>query len=212
MSSIQLKIANILLEIGCVKFNPSRPFTYASGLKGPIYCDNRLLLSYPKQRELVVSAFLELIKDKGIKFDSLAGIATAGIPHAAFLAQSLSLPMQYIRSKAKEHGRRNQVEGDFKPGQKALLVEDLINQGSSLREAVLGARESGLVVTDCLCIVDYQMETSKLVANELGLELHTLTNFESLMQAALINGDLKQDQIDLLRSWQRDPKNWSASA
>lgn len=203
------KTAEILLEIGAVEFRPSEPFTYASGLKGPIYCDNRKLLSYPKQRKQVADFFVEKINSLGISFDQLAGLATAGIPHAAFIAQLMEKPMVYIRSKPKSHGRRNQVEGDAKPGQSLLLVEDLINQGASLNEALLGVKDADLKAVACMAIVSYQMDNARAVSEEWNLPLHTLTDFDALCEQALKMGKIDEEGKELLLSWRSDPKTWS---
>ncbi|MCR9204848.1 MAG: orotate phosphoribosyltransferase [Halobacteriovoraceae bacterium] len=203
------KTAEILLEIGAVEVRPSQPFSYASGLKGPIYCDNRKLLSYPSQRKKIAEFFVEKINSLGLEFDQLAGLATAGIPHAAFVAHLMEKPMVYIRSKPKAHGRRNQVEGDAKAGQSLLLIEDLINQGASLNEALLGVKEADLKPISCLAIVSYQTENSKAVSKEWDLPLHSLTDFDALCDQALKMGKINENEKALLHSWRDDPKGWS---
>jgi len=201
-------VAKLLLDVGCVKISPSNPFTYASGLKGPIYCDNRKILSHPESRSQIVNNLKELVTSLDLNFDHLAGLATAGIPHAAFLAHELNKSMVYVRSKPKGHGKGNQVEGDYKPGQKVLLVEDLVNQASSLVDAVNGVKKEGLEVVGCVCIVDYQMETAKKRLEEMGINLFSLTNFESLVNVLNQNGQLTEQENELLVSWHKDPKNW----
>lgn len=201
--------AKILLEIGAVEVSPSKPFHYASGLQGPIYCDNRKLLSYPKQRKQIAEYFVDKINSLGLEFDQLAGLATAGIPHAAFIAQLMDKPMVYIRSKPKAHGRRNQVEGDAKPGQKLLLIEDLINQGASLNEALLGVKEAELTPVSCMAIVSYQTKNAESVSKEWNLSLYSLTNFDALCDQALTMGKINENEKALLHSWREDPKDWS---
>ncbi|MFZ8932978.1 MAG: orotate phosphoribosyltransferase [Bacteriovoracaceae bacterium] len=201
-------VAKLLLDVGCVKISPSNPFTYASGLKGPIYCDNRKILSHPESRSQIVNNLKELVTSLDLNFDHLAGLATAGIPHAAFLAHELNKSMVYVRSKPKGHGKGNQVEGDYGPGQKVLLVEDLVNQASSLVDAVNGVKKEGLEVVGCVCIVDYQMETAKKRLEEMGINLFSLTNFESLVNVLNQNGQLTEQENELLVSWHKDPKNW----
>lgn len=206
---MKMNIARGLIESGCVKFSPAEPFSYASGLKGPIYCDNRLILGHVNFRDQVISAFLDVIKTKSISFELIGGIATAGIPHAAFIADRLKTPMIYVRPKAKGHGKKNQVEGDYLPNQSVLLVEDLVNQGSSLVDAMGGLIEARLNSTQCLCIVDYQMADSKKRLDELSLTLHSLTDFEHLVEAALELKLIDLDGRNLLIDWHNDPKEWS---
>lgn len=207
---MKLEIAKKLLTLGAVKFSPTNPFTYASGLKGPIYCDNRLILSHVEFRETVILKFLEIIKEQSLKFDLVGGIATAGIPHAAFVADRLKAPMVYVRPKAKEHGRKNQVEGDYQSGQSVLLFEDLVNQGSSLVDAMAGLTTSELQCQSCLCVVDYQMQSAQIKIRELGLNLYSLTDFASLISGAHELNLIDKNGIELLEEWHTDPKTWSA--
>lgn len=209
--SVATEIAKILLNIECVQVSPSDPFTYASGLKGPIYCDNRKILSHVGERNKVVQSFIDLIKEKNFQFDQLAGLATAGIPHAAFIAGELGLPMIYIRDKAKGHGKGNQVEGHYQKGQKILLIEDLVNQGSSLEKAVDGATNAGLEVIGCLSIVDYEMPKSREILKKLKLDLFSLTNFSTLADTACALGKIGKDEIEMLKAWHRDPAKWHES-
>lgn len=190
-------IARRLLELGCVKFSPDQPFVYASGLTGPIYCDNRMILSHVDLRDLVVDCFQKIIANENLSYDLLGGIATAGIPYAAFVADRLKKPMIYIRPKAKGHGKKNQVEGDINHGQAVLLFEDLVNQGSSVLEAFGGLKEAGLSASVCLSIVDYQMSTAQRNLSEAQIRLVSLTDFSSLVETAfeleLINLENKND-------------------
>lgn len=206
---MKMDIARGLIKMGCVKFSPQKPFSYASGLKGPIYCDNRLILGQVAFRDQVIEAFLELLKNHSFQFDLIGGIATAGIPHAAFIADRLKTPMIYVRPKAKEHGKKNQVEGDYRPNQSVILVEDLVNQGSSLVDAMGGVLAAGLKSSHCLCIVDYQMAAAKKHLAELSLCLHSLTDFEHLVEAALELEFIDPDGKKLLMEWHADPKEWS---
>ncbi|MDH5580437.1 MAG: orotate phosphoribosyltransferase [Bdellovibrionales bacterium] len=201
-------VAKLLLDVGCVKISPSKPFTYASGLKGPIYCDNRKILSHPKSRAEIVGNLKELVVSLDLDFDHFAGLATAGIPHAAFLAHELNKSMVYVRSKPKGHGKGNQVEGDYKEGDKVLLVEDLVNQASSLVDAVNGVKKEGLEVVGCVCIVDYQMDAAKKRLEDMGIKLFSLTNFENLVKVLNEKSQLTEQENELLISWHKDPKNW----
>jgi orotate phosphoribosyltransferase len=204
-----MDIAKNLIKLGAVKFSPNNPFTYASGLKGPIYCDNRLILSHVDFRDQVIEGLGKLIKENGLDYDLLGGIATAGIPYAAFLADRLKMPMVYVRPKAKDHGRKNQVEGDFRPGQKVILFEDLVNAGSSLEESKKGLSASELKCDFCLCIVDYEMEIAKTRLSDLSIQLYSLTDFTSLTKAAFELNLVTEEGLSLLKRWHTDPKKWS---
>lgn len=203
------EVASILLKNKCLQLSPMKPFSYASGLKGPIYCDNRQLLSLVGERERVISHFEEAIEMSGWEFDHLAGLATAGIPHCAFLAHNIKSSMIYIRGKAKEHGKQNQIEGKFSPGDKVVLVEDLINQGKSLEEAIVAAIDASLIPVGVLSIVTYEMAKAKEVLEKYKLPLISLTNFSSITQLALEQNDISADEQNMLISWQSDPKSWS---
>lgn len=206
---MKMEVARGLIRENCVKFAPHNPFTYASGLKGPIYCDNRLILSHVDFRDKIVQSFLKVIEENFLQFDFVGGVATAGIPHAAFIADRLRRPMIYIRPKPKDHGQKNQVEGDYLPGQSVLLIEDLVNQGSSLVLAKQGLEQAGLISTQCLSIVDYQMRQASDKLNELSLTLFSLTDFEHLVNAALELQFIDLDGKKLLMDWHADPKEWS---
>lgn len=207
---MKMDIAKNLINLGAVKFAPHTPFSYASGLKGPIYCDNRIILSHVEFRDQVIKSYIELIKQNNLNFDLLCGIATAGIPHAAFVADRLNWPMIYVRPKAKDHGRKNQVEGDYRSGQKVLLFEDLINQGASLEEAMAGLLASGLKCDACLCVVDYEMQVAHSRLKDLSIQLFSLTDFTSLIKAAFELNLINQEGLNLLKEWHADPKAWSA--
>lgn len=206
---MKMDIAKALINKGCVKFSPSNPYTYASGLKGPIYCDNRLILSHVDFRNQVIAEFIRVIKESKFSFDLIGGIATAGIPHAAMIADRLNMPMVYVRPKPKEHGKKNQVEGDYQAKQSVILVEDLVNQGASLKDAILGVKAADLRCSDCLCIVDYQMPEAKKRLDELALTLYSLTDFEHLVMAAMELRFIDAEGRKLLMDWHVDPKEWS---
>lgn len=208
--SNKLKFAKILLSIGAVEVRAHRPFTYASGLKGPIYCDNRKILAFPNERRLIRDGLRDLVRESAWPFDQFAGLATAGIPHAALLADQMEKPMVYIRSKAKGHGRGNQIEGMYRPGEKLVLVEDLINQGSSLDQALVGVRNAGLNAVGCISIVTYAMDKAQTVAKKWSLPCLSLTDFDSICLAAQQMGSISSEDIKLLKKWRSDPKAWSA--
>ncbi len=209
-SPMKMDIAKNLINLGAVKFSPQNPFTYASGLKGPIYCDNRLILSHVEFRDQVIQSFIDVIKENGLSFDHLGGIATAGIPHAAFVADRLKRSMVYVRPKAKDHGRKNQVEGLYKAGDKVLLFEDLVNQGASLEDSMAGLNGAELKCDGCLCVVDYEMAGAKERLKNQSIQLFSLTDFTSLTMAAFELNLINQDGLNLLREWHADPKAWSA--
>jgi len=209
MATLKNHFAEILLNIGAIEVRPDNPFSYASGLVGPIYCDNRKLLSHPDERAQVRDGFKKLINENKISFDQLAGLATAGIPHAAIVADSLKLPMVYIRSKPKGHGKGNQVEGDYSPGQKLLLVEDLVNQGASLEGALIGVRSSSLVSVGCLAIVTYQSQAAQEVFERWQIKLYTLTDFDAICNVAAEKELISENQIKTLKNWRDNPKEWS---
>jgi orotate phosphoribosyltransferase len=160
-------------------------------------------------RDQIIDAFLDVIKNGHLRFDLVGGIATAGIPHAAFIADRMKMPMVYIRPKAKEHGKKNQVEGSYALGQSLVLIEYLVNQGSSLGDALNGVKDAGLNSSQCLCIVDYQMPEAKKRLDELSLTLHSLTDFDHLLQAALELKFIDLNGKKLLTDWHNDPKEWS---
>lgn len=199
--------AKILFEIEAVKLSPTKPFHYASGLKGPIYCDNRTLLTRTSERKKIIDGLIELSQSKN--YHCIAGLATAGIAHASMMALILDKPLCYIRSKPKDHGRGNQVEGNPPMGAELLLIEDLVNQASSLADAVKGARLAGFVVNDCLSIVDYETKASRQVLQDLDITLTSLVTFSDLIETALELQSISSADILTLREWHYDPKSWS---
>lgn len=209
MLGINERVAKVLLESGCVCLKPEDPFTYASGLRGPIYCDNRQILSHVAGREVIVEAFIEAIKTKELRFDAVAGLATGGIPHAAFIADRLKVPMLYVRSKAKGHGKQSLIEGDIKGLNKILLIEDLINQGSSLDKVIEPIKADGLEVQEVLAVVSYLTPRSTEIAQKNNMLFHSLTDFNYLVDMGIELGMIKADQKQLLMQWHQDPAAWS---
>lgn len=201
-------VAKLLIEAGCLKLSPEKPFTYASGLKGPMYCDNRLLLSDPVRRGKVLEVFGEVLSHLETP-DAFVGVATAGIPHAAFLALQKELPLLYIRSEAKGHGRQNRLEGNPAGIKKTVLVEDLVNQGGSLAQAITGVQEAELEVIYCLSIVDYQMKQSRTLFEELQVNVHSLTNLTAIIEYGQKAGLIDEAGASSIKRWQTDPAGWS---
>lgn len=205
---IAVKVAKCLLQINAVKLSPQNPFTWASGLKSPIYCDNRLILSYPAARKFIIDCFR--IKALAIpEVDYVAGVATAGIPHAALLAERLNLPMVYVRSKAKGHGRQNQIEGRLEEGAKVLVIEDLISTGGSSIRAVEALREAGAEVTATMAIFTYGFERAANTFQEAECQLDTLSNYNTLIEEAEKENYIDQDALESLKAWRENPQAWS---
>lgn len=205
----QEEIALNLIKLGAVKFSLKKPFLYASGLFGPIYCDNRLILSCVTFREKIITSFINIMEEEKFRFDHLGGIATAGIPYAAFIAERLKKSMVYIRPAKKEHGKKNQVEGLYKPYEKILLFEDLVNQGESLINSLNGLKDANLLFEACLCIVDYEMKGVREKLKKQGVQLFSLTNFTLLMNKALELNLIEKDEMESLRNWHDNPKDWT---
>lgn len=206
--SIEQQVAQNLLAIKAVFLSPNEPFTWASGIKSPIYCDNRLTMSFPKVRRLIAKGLAEKIKKQFPEVEVIAGTATAGIPHAAWVAEILDLPMVYIRSKAKDHGKGNQIEGQITPGQKMVVIEDLISTGGSVLEACQAAKREGANVLGVAAIFTYELPKGATNFNTAQLPLVTLTNYTTLIQTALEEGYISEDDLALLTAWKHDPENW----
>jgi orotate phosphoribosyltransferase len=205
------RIASVLLEIEAVALSVAPPFTWASGRLSPIYCDNRLLMSHPEQREMVANGFKLMIERQGWKPDVIAGTSTAGIPHAAWLAGLMGLPMVYVRGAAKGHGKGNRIEGRLNKGQKVVLIEDLISTGGSSIDAAQGIIETGAVLLGVAAIFTYGLKIATDRFNEAGIMCATLTTFSVLMQEALEKGTLSPGNKAIIAEWQQDPAVWSAS-
>lgn len=202
------ELARTALEIGAIKIDPERPFTWASGYKMPVYNDNRLLLGSFAHRMLVADGFRAIITAEKIAVDVVAGTATAGIPHATTLANHLQTPLIYVRSAAKAHGMKNQIEGILKPGQKTVVVEDLISTGESAVKTVRAVREAGGVADHCLCIFNYGFKTSAELFREERCQLHSLLTFPALVDYAEKWGKITPEQARILHAWYPDPFAW----
>ena len=202
--SISKAIAADLLEIKAVSLSPSQPFTWASGIKSPIYTDNRVTLAYPEVRSQIEGAFAELIKAEFPEVEVIAGTATAGIPHGAIIADYLKLPFAYIRSKPKDHGAGNQVEGRVAKGQKMVVVEDLISTGGSVLEAVTAAEREGADVLGVVAILE--KANSKFA--EAGVKLATLTTYSELIEIAKETGYVTKEELELLKKFKENQETW----
>ena len=200
-------IAKDLLDIQAVFLRPNEPFTWASGIKSPIYCDNRLTLSYPMVRKDIENGLAQLIKENYPECECLMGTATAGIAHAALVAEILELPMGYVRGGAKSHGRNNRIEGLVKPGMKVVVVEDLISTGGSSLECVDALKEAGCEVIGMVAIFTYGLPkaTENFAAN--NCSFYTLTNYETLIEVAVENNYIKENDLEKLKAWKKNPSD-----
>lgn len=208
MRTVAENIAKDLLKIEAVFLSPDEPFTWASGIKSPIYCDNRITMSYPEVRREIAKGLAEEIKANYPDVEVIAGTATAGIPHAAWVAELLDLPMVYIRSKAKDHGKGNQIEGRITEGQKMVVIEDLISTGGSVLEAAGAAKREGADVLGVAAIFTYQLDKGVEKFKAADMPLLTLTNYSTLIEIALEEKYINEQQLTLLKEWRKDPENW----
>ncbi|PPK85702.1 orotate phosphoribosyltransferase [Neolewinella xylanilytica] len=202
------RIARQLLAVGAVKLQPQDPFTWASGLRSPIYCDNRVLLSYPDIRREIIEALGEAAGDMS-SVEGIAGVATAGIPHGALLADRMGLPFVYVRSSNKEHGRRNRIEGRLEPGKRYLVVEDLISTGGSCLKAVEALRQAGAEIAGTVAIFTYQFPSAERAFQLAQVPLKTVSNYESLLEEATSSGAISGAEANALADWRQDPRAWS---
>lgn len=208
MQDIQLEVTKRLVQINTIKIQPSNPFTWASGWKAPIYCDNRKLLSYPETRTFIRNQFVKLIREKYPEAEVIAGVATGAIAHGILVAQELGLPFIYVRSSPKNHGLENLIEGDLKVGQKVVVIEDLVSTGVSSLKTVEAINNFGGQVLGMLAIFTYNFPLAKENFAKAGVELTALSRYQVLLDVALATGDIKESQIESLNSWREDPANW----
>jgi len=207
-TSMNKEIAAHLLEIGAVFLQPNEPFTWSSGLKSPIYCDNRMTLSFPQVRREIAKGLSELIKIHYPEVEVIAGTATAGIPHAAWVSDVLNIPMCYVRSKAKAHGKGNQIEGKVVKGQKVVVIEDLISTGGSAITAAEALREAGCEVLGIVAIFSYQLPAATASLEAANISAHTLTDYPTLINVALDKNVVSENDIESLKSWRENPVDW----
>jgi len=201
-------IARLLLETGAVKLQPAKPFTWASGWKSPIYCDNRLTLSYPEVRTQIKETLAKVVSELYPDAESIAGVATAGIPQGALIADALELPFIYVRSKPKGHGMENLIEGKITPGQKTVVIEDLISTGGSSIKAVKALQENGFDVLGMVAIFTYSFPLAKENFKTANIQFRTLSNYKALVKEAIKSGYIQKEDEELLKSWRKDPGNW----
>jgi orotate phosphoribosyltransferase len=202
------KIAEYLLKCDAVKLQPTSPFTLASGWKSPIYCDNRKTLSFPEARSYIKNAFHDLINEKFFKYDVIAAVATGAIAQGAMVADSLGKPFCYIRSAPKDHGLSNLIEGNLKPGQKVVIIEDLISTGGSSLKAAEAVRSAGAEVTGMTAIFTYGFPSTIENFAKANVTLETLCDYNALIELALKLGYVKNEHIEILKKWREAPDKW----
>lgn len=203
------KVAEYLLQAKAIKLQPNKPFTWASGWQSPIYCDNRITLSYPKIRTYIRQELSKAITEKFGDPDLVVGVATGGIAQGALVAEELGLPFAYVRSKPKGHGLGNQIEGKIEAGQRAVVLEDLVSTGKSSLDAVRALKEAGVNVVGMAAIFTYGFNIAKQNFKEENCDLVVLSDYDTLLKNALESGYINDKDFDLIRDWKNDPANWS---
>jgi orotate phosphoribosyltransferase len=208
MENLAQQVAEKLLKIKSIKLQPSNPFTWASGWKSPIYCDNRKTLSYPELRTFIKTELANIIREKYPDVQAIAGVATGAIAQGALIAQELGLPFVYVRSSPKDHGLENLIEGDLKPGQKVVVVEDLISTGGSSIKAVDAIRKDGSEVIGMVAIFTYGFPQAKELFERHHVELSTLCDYQTIIETAVKNKYIGQHEVETLQEWRRNPSKW----
>lgn len=208
MNTLETIFAEKLLKVKAIKLQPTNPFTWASGWKSPFYCDNRKTLSYPELRSFVKIETARLIMENFPEVEAVAGVATGAIPQGAMVADTLSLPFVYVRSKPKDHGLENLIEGELKPGTKVVVVEDLISTGGSSLKAVEAIRNYGCEVVGMVASYTYGFDVAEQAFKKAGVKLITLTNYEAVVNQALRTGYIKEEEVALLNDWRKAPSEW----
>ncbi len=205
------KTAELLLQINAIKLNPKNPFTWASGWNSPIYCDNRITLSFPPIRNFLREHMAKQIEELYGKPDVIAGVATGAIGIGMLVAEYMGLPFVYVRPEPKKHGRQNQIEGFLEKGQNVVVVEDLISTGKSSLNAVAALKEAGSVVKGMIAIFSYGFDISAENFEKANVSIHTLSNYEHLLEQALDTNYVSENELITLQSWRKDPSTWSAN-
>jgi len=210
-NEIEQKVAEFLLQIKAIKLQPNNPFTWASGWKSPIYCDNRITLSHPSIRTYIRQRLASLVQEEYGSVSVIAGVATAGIPQGVLVAQELGLPFIYVRSAPKGHGRGNLIEGEFSEGQRVVVVEDLISTGKSSLQAVEALREAGLEVAGLVAIFNYGFDAATENFKNAKCRFTTLSDYSALIDYAANHNFVSEDDLKLLRQWRENPSEWGDS-
>lgn len=201
MINYQTEVAEALLNIGAVKLQPNNPFTWASGIKSPIYTDNRKIISFPEERRVVIAGLVDLIKTHYPDVQVIGGVATAGIPHAAWVAQEMNLPLIYVRAKPKDHGTGKQIEGSLTQGQKVVLIDDLISTGGSVLGAVKATRAETGNVVGVVSIFSYELPAAETNFAKFKTNFASLSNFSSLLQVAQQSGKITANELTMIQEW-----------
>lgn len=209
MKSLESLLAEKLLKISAIKLQPEIPFTWASGWNSPIYTDNRKTLSYPEVRSFIKIEMCRLILENFEKPDAIAGVATGAIAMGALVADALGLPYVYVRSSPKDHGLENLIEGNLTPGQRVVVIEDLISTGGSSLKAVEAIRQAGCEVVGMAAIFTYGFPLAIKRFKDAGVELLTLSNYNAMLEAALDTQYIREEDLDTLKEWRKDPANWA---
>jgi len=208
LNEVEQKIAESLLQIKAIKLQPKNPFTWASGWKSPIYCDNRITLSHPSIRTYIRQNLVQLIQNEFGSVEMISGVATAGIPQGVLVAQDLGLPFSYVRSSTKDHGRQNLIEGEINSGQRVVVVEDLVSTGKSSLAAVHALRESGCTVVGLVSIFTYGFDEAATNFENAKCPLYSLCDYNALVQVAAQNSYILDSEIELLEEWRKNPSTW----
>ncbi len=208
MENAQIEVAKRLLAIDTIKIQPDIPFTWASGWKSPIYCDNRKVLSFPETRTFICQEFVKLVREKYPNAEAIAGVATGAIAHGVLVAEAMQLPFIYVRSKPKGHGLENLIEGDIQPGTKVVVIEDLISTGGSSISAAEAIRNFGAEVLGMLAIFTYNFPLAAQNFEAANIELTTLSNYNLLLKLAYDSGEITDVQLESLNNWRKSPETW----
>ena len=208
MSQLKEIFAEKLLAVKAIKLQPEAPFTWASGWKSPFYCDNRKTLAFPALRSFVKLELARLVAEMYPQAEAIAGVATGAIAQGALVADALSLPFAYVRSKPKDHGMTNLIEGDLQPGMKVVVIEDLISTGGSSLKAVEALRNKGCEVVGMVAAYTYGFPVAEEAFRKANVKLITLTNYQAVVESALATGYIKEEDVPLLHQWRQDPANW----
>ena len=208
MKTLEKIFAAKLLNIKAIKLQPNNPFTWASGWLSPFYCDNRKTLSYPELRSFVKLEISRIVMERFPEADAIAGVATGAIPQGALVADALNLPFAYVRSKPKDHGLENLIEGELRPGMKVVVIEDLISTGGSSLKAVEAIRNNGCDVIGMVAAYTYGFPQAEKAFKDAEVTLITLTNYEAVVAEALRIGYINENDVELLNKWRKDPANW----
>ena len=209
MKTLEQIFAGKLLKVKAIKLQPTNPFTWASGWKSPFYCDNRKTLSYPELRSFVKLETARIILERFPEVDAIAGVATGAIPQGALVADALAKPFVYVRSKPKDHGLENLIEGELKPGMKVVVVEDLISTGGSSLKAVEAIRNNGCEVVGMVASYTYGFPVAEKAFSDAKVKLITLTNYEAVVEQAVKTGYITEDEVEVLHEWRKDPAHWN---